>query len=704
MKKTQNFSYFSNSENDPKKKRNDFLKKFWKIAKIFLYLFAFSVTLTGCVQSFVLRTSSNVGNSIEFYRQKDDVAPRLNTFKPKAITNNVNYTDSNGEVVKDKNISLTFDLLQQDNDVNILVDNKTTLSKLKEQTTTNKGEYAKHSVFMTSIAAENVKDEKLAALGYSKVDNESNIIQKDGKILFRSESEIRYQYLHDPKLAENQILIFSYLPDQNRQYIALKQKEQKSTNSSGAEVTKRFNDVDENGKLSVSFISGLQKIDYVKQSDLEAITEAKTETRSLVNRAFARDVLQMFYAYTFGKDSVLLKRLNIIAQQEYNKTFNSFNDYYRFLVSRIQNKQTALQNNNEELFKITQEEHAIITSYHEVIYSWLNQFGIVPTRTTGNTYKTQISDSIMTQSNKYDENSYSIEDFILAYNKNTPKNEAKFYTNILLGGDYAVQPIYTWGQAWTYGPFYGLLVYPLSVMVQSLRQAMPDMDGWSSILAILIAVIFTRLLVLAFTFRSTMMQSVQEGLRNKKAAIEAKYIGFENNKSMKMKKSQELQALYSKYNINTLDQFANILLSMPIFLAMWRVIQGIPELKETFWLGINFSSVSWQKVMSGSFIYLWILIAAILVQLVSQLIPQWLNRKKNNISMTITEKQALKKSEKTQRIMMFIFTGITVLFSAGVQVYWLFGGLWQIGQALTLHKVKQTKWFKQKYSKKMAKK
>ncbi|WAM09280.1 YidC/Oxa1 family membrane protein insertase [Mycoplasmopsis cynos] len=142
-------------------------------------------------------------------------------------------------------------------------------------------------------------------------------------------------------------------------------------------------------------------------------------------------------------------------------------------------------------------------------------------------------------------------------------------------------------------PFYGLLVYPLSVIVQSLRQAMPELNGWGTIFAILIAVIFTRLIVLALSFKSTVMQSVQEGLRSKKAAIEAKYIGLENNKQMKIKKNQEIQALYSKYNINPMDQFANILLSMRyIFFAMWRVIQSIPEIKQTFWLGINFSSVS----------------------------------------------------------------------------------------------------------------
>ncbi|UWV92683.1 YidC/Oxa1 family membrane protein insertase [Mycoplasmopsis cynos] len=236
-----------------------------------------------------------------------------------------------------------------------------------------------------------------------------------------------------------------------------------------------------------------------------------------------------------------------------------------------------------------------------------------------------------------------------------------------------------------------------------IKTSNPELNGWGTIFAILIAVIFTRLIVLALSFKSTVMQSVQEGLRSKKAAIEAKYIGLENNKQMKIKKNQEIQALYSKYNINPMDQFANILLSIAYILCDVESYSSIPEIKQTFWLGINFSSVSWQKVTSGEFVYLWILIVTILVQLLSQLLPQLLNRKKNNRTMSISEKQALKKSERTQKIMMIIFTGITVLFSAGVQVYWLFGGLWQIGQVLAMHKLKKTKWFKNKYSKKLLK-
>ncbi|RIV16286.1 membrane protein insertase YidC [Mycoplasmopsis gallopavonis] len=236
--------------------------------------------------------------------------------------------------------------------------------------------------------------------------------------------------------------------------------------------------------------------------------------------------------------------------------------------------------------------------------------------------------------------------------------------------------------------------------MQSIRSPLPSLNGWSSILAIIIAVILTRLVTLALTFRTTMMQSLQEELKTKKAAIEAKYKGFEDNKTMKLRKQQELSALNSKYNVNPLDMLGATLFQMPIFFAMWRVIQGFPEIKATVWLGLNFSSTSYKELLSGNFVYLWILIAVIAAQLASQLIPQWLNRKRLKERATLAEIEALKKSERTQKMMMIVFTVITVLFTAGVQVYWMFGGIWQIFQTIGIHYLKKTQWFKERYSKK----
>ncbi|WP_406614074.1 YidC/Oxa1 family membrane protein insertase [Mycoplasma corogypsi] len=289
--------------------------------------------------------------------------------------------------------------------------------------------------------------------------------------------------------------------------------------------------------------------------------------------------------------------------------------------------------------------------------------------------------------------------------ENSKPNSTNDAESILaLKGDVAQSAITSWKQSWELGPFFGLFVYPLSKFVGSMRSSFGDWNGWGTILAILIAVIITRLISLALTFKATMMQSVQEDLKTKKAQIEAKYVGFENNKQMKLRKQQEISQLYSKYNINPLDQFGSMLLAMPIFLAMWRVIQSLPQLKATVWLGLNFSTTSWQAVLGGQWVYLWILIVAILAQLASQILPQLLNRKRMRERATAAEIAALKKSERTQKILMVVMVVITVLFSAGVQVYWAFGGIWQLFQVLAIHKLKHSDWFKNKYSKKALKK
>lgn len=703
MQRKQTFNYFSNNKNNPEEKRKTALKKSWKITKIFLYLIAFTVTLTGCIQSFVLKTSANVGNSIEFYRNEADIAPKVSTFKLENISNTINKYDNKGQALSDSKIELSIDVLKQDADANVLVDSREIIKKLSTQTKENKGEYGKSGQFMTAISVVGVEDSKLSNLGYQAnvAGKKYNIVEKNGRFLFRSEDAKSYKYTNELTGPENEIVILTYLPDSSKDFIQLKKDKEETKDANGKVTTKTWNNVDADSKYTATFISGLQKVDFVTEEKLNTISDDSVDSKSLANRAYARDILQTFYNYTFGKDSKFLNELNKTTQEEYGKNdFQSVGQYLQFLVNKIENKENKLKD-NQDLFKLSQKEYGLIGIYQNLMITWLTELGIAPKRSNSKG-AVEISNELMFASNKYDVNANTIEEFIVKYNDNT--NNAKFYSDIVFAGDYQIQPILTWGQAWTYGPFYGALVYPLSVMVQSLRQAMPEWNGWATIIAILVAVIFTRLLVLAFSFKATMMQSIQEGLKSKKAAIEAKYAGFENNKAMKMKKNQEIQALYSKYNINPLDQFANLLLSMPIFFAMWRVIQGIPEIKQTFWLGINFSSVSWQKITSGHFIYLWILITTIVVQLVSQLLPQLLNRKKNNMTMTISEKQALKKSERTQKIMMIIFTGITILFSAGVQVYWLFGGLWQIGQVLAIHRIKKTKWFKFKYSKKMMKK
>ncbi|TDV24482.1 YidC/Oxa1 family membrane protein insertase [Mycoplasmopsis mustelae] len=768
MKKTNNFSYFTQSGKDEEKKKEN-LKKIWKWIKMVLYALLFGLTITGCVQSFALKNSSSVGNSIEFYLNDNQVAPRVNTLVERKQDTNINYIDNDGKTIKDAQKDQTFSVpvsvLSVNSDINTLVNNRDILQKLKEQTERNDGKYAEPKQYYTAFALD-VKKETAERLGYKlavayteKEHASYGLItnKEESQFLYRANTSKKYEYFNNIQ----NIVLLDFPSSANDKTIRLKTHKANGTNTN-------INDVDANKNFTLLSFSGLQSIPKYEGTATFKDKTGNEKTIKLLNVQFARDILQTLYNYSFGPNSAFVNKLNesVLRENKENEAgYNTFSDYLIFLGKKLQaqqdiekiqqlkqdvsyniellnaDQQTQFKNelkqanNNESQLqtllnkvkeefnklsddqktknlakvtkpvdiqpqgiKISQVEKSLIEVYQQTMQEYLSQVGLI---NKADLRKFDATSTIK-RASKSEAEKYNWQKNILIHLGNNNKQNI-YDINMPMRGDYPSQPITNWGEAWKYGPFYGLLVYPLAALTQAMRQAIPDWYGWGSIIVIVIALVITRFLMFLVTFKSKVTQSVQEGLRSKKAAIEAKYAGFEKNKAMKMKKNQEIQALYSKYNINPMDQFGSLLLTMPVFLAMWRVIQGIPEIKQTVWLGLNFSSLSWSKIMSGEFIYAWILILTIAIQVLSQILPKLLDRRKFKRATTVSEAQALKKSERTQKIMVIVFAVITVLFSVGVQVYWLFGGLWQILEVLFLHRLKKTKWFKNKYSKRMLK-
>ncbi|QNM93656.1 membrane protein insertase YidC [Mycoplasma sp. Pen4] len=688
MKKSNNFKYFTQGD-DPREKRKSVRKKVLYWIKLLFYIFLFGLTMTGCVQAFVIKNSYNVGNGIEFYKSKDHIAPRVNTFINKSETVKIELKDK-----EEKEFTLTQPVVDPEDNVfiNYQIKSENDLLKaIRKQTETNGGEYGVWNKFITSVNMP--VNEVLSNNGYITGIQEEPIVSREvngeKRYLFFSETQKTYKYLAD-KTKDIYVLAFDFAEkaepteltyknaegkeqtvtvkyqDKPKNFLTLKTEAKTETDSNGKETEKKVNFVNANGNFEIENITGVQKVEFV-----DGLQGTLTNARN----AFARDVLQVYYLSTFGVGTEYARQLGAAAGLS---TPIDPTDWFKHKIN-------IWKANNFVNMEISPVEYTLINVYQNVISKWLVDLRYFNQQNPENI-------PVVKEDQKFDPNINVL--------------KSQNVSAIALSGDYAIAPVTNWGEAWGYGPFYGLLVYPISILIQSLRQAMPvdGINGWASIIAIIIAVVITRLISLAITFKTTIMQQVSEELKYKKAAIEAKYKGLENNKAMKMRKQQEIQALYSKYNINPLDQFGTMILSMPLFLAMWRVIQSIPEIKQTEWLGVNFASISYQRLFAGNWVYLWILVATVVLQLLSMYIPQFLNKKKFKRRTTIAEAQALKKSEKTQKIMMLVFTVITLMFSAGVQVYWIFGSIWTIIQAVAIHKFIKTKWFKEKILPKYTKK
>lgn len=121
-------------------------------------------------------------------------------------------------------------------------------------------------------------------------------------------------------------------------------------------------------------------------------------------------------------------------------------------------------------------------------------------------------------------------------------------------------------------PFYAMFVYPISKIITwvTSSQSLSAWSGWITILAILTIVVITKLISFAFRFKTIFGQNKQNELQLKKAKIDAKYENYKKNKVMQQRHRQEVADLYKKNNFSPFAPFSQILVTMPIFIAVWQ--------------------------------------------------------------------------------------------------------------------------------------
>ena len=137
-----------------------------------------------------------------------------------------------------------------------------------------------------------------------------------------------------------------------------------------------------------------------------------------------------------------------------------------------------------------------------------------------------------------------------------------------------MEPI-TWGEAWSHGFLEGLIVYPVSCLVDALSFSFdPGLSGVGQIWALVITTIIVRLLVILLTFKSTLDQQKMTALQPQIAKIQAKYPNSNTNPAEQARVSQETMALYRRNKVNPLSSILAIIVQFPVFVSVWGALQG----------------------------------------------------------------------------------------------------------------------------------
>lgn len=253
----------------------------------------------------------------------------------------------------------------------------------------------------------------------------------------------------------------------------------------------------------------------------------------------------------------------------------------------------------------------------------------------------------------------------------------------------------TWGDAWSHGLFEGLIVYPVSVLMDSLSNAFdPGLSGVGQIWALVITTIIVRAFVTLLTFKSTMDQQKMQALQPQLARIQAKYPNSNTNKAEQAKLSQETMTLYKRNNINMFSSIIALFVQFPVFISVWGALQGSAALSSGQVLGLRLSdtiasvlgnfSGAWYANANGwwTAAILFVLMAAI--QFVAMKLPQWITTKRTKKMSKTSANPAAEKSNKTMKNVSWIMLIMTIVMGfmlpAAMGVYWAIGGLVQMAQ------------------------
>lgn len=94
-------------------------------------------------------------------------------------------------------------------------------------------------------------------------------------------------------------------------------------------------------------------------------------------------------------------------------------------------------------------------------------------------------------------------------------------------------------------------------------------------LAIILFTIVVNLLLLPLTIKQQKFSKLSNKMQPELKVIEEKYKNKKDNDSM-VAKNQEIQAVYAKYGVSASGSCVQLLIQMPILLALYRVIYAVP--------------------------------------------------------------------------------------------------------------------------------
>lgn len=254
-----------------------------------------------------------------------------------------------------------------------------------------------------------------------------------------------------------------------------------------------------------------------------------------------------------------------------------------------------------------------------------------------------------------------------------------------------------WGRAFSeHGFLEGLLVYPIGTMVENFAHIF-GMNGYGQIFAVLLATFIIRILFMLVTLPSTLSQQKMTFLQPELAKLQQKYPNANTNDYEKQKLAAAQMALYKKYKVHPFASLLIIFIQFPVFICVWNALQGSASLSRDAVLGLRLSDTIWNVLSNftnwpsnpGWWTALVLIILMSAAQIISMLVPNWLNKKKMKNVQKLNNSSSMNQQNKTLKYTQWIMTIFIVIMGftlpSAMGVYWFAGAIISIIQSIVIH-------------------
>ena len=221
--------------------------------------------------------------------------------------------------------------------------------------------------------------------------------------------------------------------------------------------------------------------------------------------------------------------------------------------------------------------------------------------------------------------------------------------------------------------FSALFVFPLAKAINFLQPYL------GIALAIAAVTIFIKLITLTFTIKSTVATQKMQVLQPELNKIQKKYEGKKDDQS-RMAMGQEMQALYTKHNVNPLGTILVTFIQLPIILAMWQAVQRSESVLNGTLFGASLKVTPMTGFLEMNFIYIIIFLLMGAFQFASMMLPQYLAKK------AAKSRPGDKPAPNSQKGMMYgmfaMIMFISINWPTAMSLYWLVSAFAQVAQTL----------------------